>query len=147
MTPSPLPSRWPLLAAAAAICAGAALGAQSRPAQPDWPSVEAEALGHYQALIRFDTSGTERAAAEYLAQVLGRQGIETRVFAKDPERPNVVARLRGSGRKRPLLLMGHLDTVPVDASKWRFPPFSATRDEGYVYGRGASTTRTISPPR
>ena len=48
----------------------------------------------------------------------------------------MVARLKGSGRKRPLLLMGHLDTVPVDASKWRFPPFSATRDDGYVHGRG-----------
>jgi acetylornithine deacetylase/succinyl-diaminopimelate desuccinylase-like protein len=48
-----------------------------------------------------------------------------------------VARLKGSGRRRPLLLLGHIDTVTVDAAKWRFPPFSATRDGGYVYGRGA----------
>ena len=59
------------------------------------------------------------------------------MLAKDPERPNVVARLKGNGRKRPLLLLGHLDTVTVDASKWKFPPFSATRDGGFVYGRGA----------
>src|SRR4029079_667092 len=43
---------------------------------------------------------------------------------------------KGNGSKRPLLIMGHLDTVTVDAAKWKFPPFSATRDGGYVYGRG-----------
>jgi acetylornithine deacetylase/succinyl-diaminopimelate desuccinylase-like protein len=47
-----------------------------------------------------------------------------------------VARPKGNGRKRPLLLMGHTDVVRVDPKKWTFPPFSATRDGGYVYGRG-----------
>ena len=106
-------------------------------AQPDWKKVEDDALRHYQALIRFDTSATERAEAEYVKRVLDDNGIPAKIVFKDPERPNVVARLKGSGRKRPLLLMGHLDTVTVDASKWRFPSFSATRDGGYVYGRGA----------
>jgi acetylornithine deacetylase/succinyl-diaminopimelate desuccinylase-like protein len=49
----------------------------------------------------------------------------------------VFARLKGNGKKRPLLILGHTDVVTVDASKWKFPPFSATRDGGYVYGRGA----------
>jgi acetylornithine deacetylase/succinyl-diaminopimelate desuccinylase-like protein len=48
----------------------------------------------------------------------------------------VLARLKGSGRKRPLLIMGHLDTVSIDEKKWSFPPFGATRDGGYIYGRG-----------
>jgi acetylornithine deacetylase/succinyl-diaminopimelate desuccinylase-like protein len=113
------------------------LAAQGRVPQPDWRAVEEESMRHYQALIRFDTSATERAAAEYIAQVLDQAGIPARILVKDPERPNVVARLKGSGRRRPLLLMGHIDTVTVDASKWKFPPFSATRDGGYVYGRGA----------
>ncbi len=130
-------SRALLLPAALATCVAAALGAQGPIAQPDWPAVEGEALGHYQALIRFDTSATERAEAEYLKRLFDEHGIPAQVLSKDPERPNVVARLKGSGRKRPLLLLGHLDTVPVDASKWTFPPFSATRDSGYVYGRGA----------
>src|SRR5205807_8246703 len=51
-------------------------------------------------------------------------------------RPNLIARLKGNGKKRPLLVMGHSDVVTVDESKWKFPPFSATRDGGYVYGRG-----------
>ncbi len=125
---------WILAVGLGALAAG--LAAQGT-ASPDWRTVDAEALAHYQALIRFDTSATERAAAEYLKGVLDREGIPASIRVKDPERPNVVARLKGSGRKRPLLLMGHLDTVNVDAAKWRFPPFSATRDGGYVYGRGA----------
>ena len=64
------------------------------------------------------------------------EGIATKVFELEPNRLNVVARLKGNGSKRPLLMMGHTDTVNVDPAKWTFPPFSATRDGGYVYGRG-----------
>ena len=58
------------------------------------------------------------------------------MVAKDPARANIIARLKGNGSKRPLLIMGHSDTVRVDPAKWTFPPFSATREGGYVYGRG-----------
>jgi acetylornithine deacetylase/succinyl-diaminopimelate desuccinylase-like protein len=115
----------------------AVLAGQGAPPSPDWKAVEAEAMRHYQALIRFDTSTSEKAAAAYLKDVLDQNGIPAQILFTDPDRPNVVARLKGSGRKRPLLLLGHIDTVNVDAAKWRFPPFSATRDGGYVYGRGA----------
>jgi len=118
--------------------AGSAVIAQS-PGTADWPSIERETLEHFQAVLRMDTSdppGNERAAAEYLKQVLEREGIPTQTFVLEPNRLNLVARLKGSGAKRPLLLMGHTDTVNVDPAKWTFPPFSATRDGGYVYGRG-----------
>jgi acetylornithine deacetylase/succinyl-diaminopimelate desuccinylase-like protein len=49
-----------------------------------------------------------------------------------------VARIKGNGKKRPILVMGHTDVVTVDPKKWTFPPFGATRDGGYVYGRGAT---------
>ena len=96
-------------------------------------------MEHFQAVLRFNTSdppGNERPAAEYLKQVLEREGIATKVFELEPNRLNVVARLKGSGKKRPLLLMAHTDTVNVDPAKWTYPPFSATRNGGYVYGRG-----------
>src|SRR5688500_2799867 len=114
------------------------LGAQG-PGTADWPRIEAETMEHFQAVLRFDTSdppGNERPAAEYLKQVLDREGIPNNVLELEPNRLNVVARLKGSGKKRPLLLMGHTDTVNVDPAKWTFPPFSATRSGGYVYGRG-----------
>jgi acetylornithine deacetylase/succinyl-diaminopimelate desuccinylase-like protein len=123
---------------AAVVTVGSVAAAQQSGAI-DWPRVEAESMDHFQAVLRLDTSdppGNERPAAEYLKQVLEREGIATKVFELEPNRLNVVARLKGSGKKRPLLLMGHTDTVNVDPAKWTFPPFSATRNGGYVYGRG-----------
>jgi acetylornithine deacetylase/succinyl-diaminopimelate desuccinylase-like protein len=108
--------------------------------EPDWAAVETETLQHYRALLQFDTSdppGRELPAAEYLFQVLEAEGIPVELLALDPERPNVLARLDGNGDKEPLLIMAHTDVVNVDPEKWIFPPFSATIDNGYVYGRGA----------
>jgi acetylornithine deacetylase/succinyl-diaminopimelate desuccinylase-like protein len=108
------------------------------PAQ-DWKAVEEETMRHFQALLRIDTGdppGKEYPAAEYLRKVLEADSIETKIFAVQKDRPNVVARLRGNGKKRPILIMGHTDTVNVDPKKWTHPPFGAVRDGGYVYGRG-----------
>ena len=103
-------------------------------------ALEAETMQHFQALMRLDTSsppGNEIRAVEYLKQVLDKEGIPNQVFAKDPQRPNIVARIKGNGKKRPILVLGHTDVVTVDAAKWTHPPFGAVRDGGYVYGRGA----------
>jgi acetylornithine deacetylase/succinyl-diaminopimelate desuccinylase-like protein len=97
-------------------------------------------MRHFQALLRLDTSnppGNEVAVTNYLKQVLEKEGIPVQIFAREPNRPNLVARLKGNGRKQPILFMGHTDVVTVDPKKWTFPPFSATRDGGYVYGRGS----------
>jgi acetylornithine deacetylase/succinyl-diaminopimelate desuccinylase-like protein len=107
---------------------------------PDWSEVEVETLQHFRALLQFDTSdppGRELPAAEYLRDVLEAEGIPVEMLYNDPQRPNVLARLEGNGSKEPLLIMAHTDVVNVDPEKWIFPPFSATVDNGYVYGRGA----------
>ena len=114
--------------------------AYSQVSEPDWAGVEEETLRHFRALLRFDTSdppGRELPAAEYLRDVLEAEGIAVEMLSVDPERPNVVARLQGDGSQEPLLIMAHTDVVNVDPEKWTFPPFSATVDGGYVYGRGA----------
>jgi acetylornithine deacetylase/succinyl-diaminopimelate desuccinylase-like protein len=103
----------------------------------DWTQANAMTLEHFSALVRIDTSAKEKAAAEYIKKVLDDHGIPAQMYASDPDRPNVVARLKGSGKKRPLLLMGHTDTVTIDPTKWKpFGAFSAARDGGYIYGRG-----------
>jgi acetylornithine deacetylase/succinyl-diaminopimelate desuccinylase-like protein len=115
------------------------VGIAPQPAQMDWSKIEAETLQHFQALLRIDTAdppGRELEAAQYLEKVLEAEGIPAQFFAIEEHRPSVVARLKGTGQKRPLLLMAHTDVVNVDPKKWTFPPFSATRDGGYVYGRG-----------
>ena len=107
--------------------------------QSEQTKIEEETMRHFQAILRLDTSnppGNEKLVVDYLKTVLELEGIETKVFALDPQRPNLVARLRGNGKKRPVLIMGHTDVVTVDPSKWKHPPFSATREGGYVFGRG-----------
>jgi acetylornithine deacetylase/succinyl-diaminopimelate desuccinylase-like protein len=126
------------VAAAAALCAAIGVAAQG-PAPVDWAKVDAETLKHFQALVRMNTTdppGGETPAAMYLKQTLEAEGIPVQIFSLEEKRPNLVARLKGNGRKRPILIMGHTDTVNVDEKKWTFPPFSAARDNGYVYGRG-----------
>lgn len=106
---------------------------------PDWTRVDQETLKHFTALVQMNTTdppGGEKPAAEYVKRALEAEGIPVQMFALEDHRPNVVARLKGSGRKRPLLIMGHTDTVNIDEKKWTFPPFSAARDSGYIYGRG-----------
>jgi acetylornithine deacetylase/succinyl-diaminopimelate desuccinylase-like protein len=121
-----------------AALASTSLIAQSK--QPDWKQIEPEALKHFQAIVKMDTTdppGGEKPVVDYLKQVLDAEGIPTQVFIlKEAHRPNLVARIKGNGSKRPLLLMGHTDTVNVDPKKWSHPPFSADRADGFIYGRG-----------
>src|ERR1700675_3355805 len=78
----------------------------------DWKKLEAEIFEHYSNLIRIDTSnppGNETKAAEYLKKVLEREGIPAQIFEVESGRGNVLARIKGNGSKKPLLVMGHLD--------------------------------------
>ena len=130
--------RRAVLVAVAAVALAVSVHAQ-RSDSPDWAALQRETLEHFQALVRFDTQdppGREQEAADYLQKVLTNEGIPVEVFTLDNGRPNVVARLKGSGRKRPLLIMGHTDTVNIDPAKWTHPPFGAVVADGYVYGRG-----------
>jgi acetylornithine deacetylase/succinyl-diaminopimelate desuccinylase-like protein len=106
----------------------------------DWKAVEVETLRHFQALVRIDTSnppGNETLALDYVRGVLDKEGIPYQIFGKDPKRANLVARIKGNGKKKPILVMGHTDVVTIDPKKWiDHGPFSADLADGYVYGRG-----------
>jgi Acetylornithine deacetylase/Succinyl-diaminopimelate desuccinylase and related deacylases len=92
-------------------------------------------------LIRFDTSNptsSERAAADYVAERLHEVGLETAMVESAPGRASVFARIAGRDRSRPaLLLHGHLDVVPADASEWSVPPFAGEIVDDMLWGRGA----------
>ena len=105
----------------------------------DWKQQQPDIFEHYASLIRIDTSsppGNETKAAEYIKGVLDREGIPSQIYELEPGRGNIVARLKGNGSKKPILLMGHLDVVGVQKDKWTVEPFAALRKDGYVYGRG-----------
>jgi hypothetical protein len=92
-----------------------------------------------QRLIRCDTSnppGSECACIEWAQQLLEASGCNVEIVARDPERPNLIARLRGEGRAPALLMQGHVDVVPAKGN-WSRPPFGGELADGYVWGRGA----------
>ena len=106
----------------------------------DWNKVNDEAMRNFQSLIQIDSSAPpgETKVVEFIKKVFDAEGIPSVIVSRDPTRANIIARIKGSGSKKPLLIMGHSDTVKIDASKWiNFGPFSGTRSGGHVYGRGA----------
>jgi acetylornithine deacetylase/succinyl-diaminopimelate desuccinylase-like protein len=107
---------------------------------PDWDSARADTTRHLQELIRFNTvnpPGNELPLARYLEGVFAAQGIETQLLEPSPLRASLVARIRGNGTRKPVLLMSHMDVVGVEREHWCVDPFAGEVREGYLYGRGA----------
>jgi acetylornithine deacetylase/succinyl-diaminopimelate desuccinylase-like protein len=101
-----------------------------------------EVVGRFQSFLRLDTRnppGNEILAANYLRDVLARDGIDSEIVGPSPDRASIVARLRGDGdgAEEPLLLMSHTDVVAVEPDKWTQDPFGGRIVDGFVYGRGA----------
>jgi acetylornithine deacetylase/succinyl-diaminopimelate desuccinylase-like protein len=91
-------------------------------------------------LIQVDTTnppGNETAAAELLRDYLEANGVACELYARVPERANLVARIPGTGDGPSLLLLGHTDVVLADPAEWSIPPFSGEVRGGEVWGRGA----------
>lgn len=105
----------------------------------DWDEVGEESINHLIELVRINTSnppGNETEAANYVKAALAAEGIDSEMFALDPARANLVARISGNGSKRPILIMGHTDVVGVQAERWAEAPFGGLRKDGWIYGRG-----------
>ena len=108
-------------------------------------AAEEEVVAICRDLIRIDTTNPgdhsgpgERKAAEHVAGLLSEVGLSPDVFESHPKRTSLVARIEGQDRTRPALLIhGHLDVVPANASDWRQHPFGGEIFDGCVWGRGA----------
>src|SRR5258708_19662859 len=125
------------------ILASTLLSAQQ---SPDFTAAQTEAVKFLGDLVKIDTSnppGNETRAAEYIKGVLAAEEIPAQIFESAPGRGNIVARLKGTGKKKPLLLMGHLDVVGVERAKWTVDPFAATIKDGYLYGRGSVDDKSM----
>ncbi len=110
----------------------------------EWSRQKTEILKIYRDLIQIDTrAGNETKAVDYIRRVLEAEGIPTKTFALDPARANLVARLKGNGTKRPLLILAHTDVVGVQAEKWPVDPFGAVIKDGYVWGRGSVDDKPV----
>jgi acetylornithine deacetylase/succinyl-diaminopimelate desuccinylase-like protein len=104
-----------------------------------------ETNGFLKDLIRIDTQdppGNESKVAQYIAAVFKREGIPYEILEPVPGRASIVARLKGSGAKKPVLLLAHEDVVPVDRKHWTVDPFAAELKGDVLYGRGASDDKS-----
>ena len=113
----------------------------------DWDKTNAETLRHFQSIVRINTSnppGNETEVVNYLKGVFDREGIGYQVFAREPSRANLVARLKGNGRKKPLLILGHTDTVGSDGDNLTLSQNRARSIAGYLreHGLGVSVLYT-----
>jgi len=105
-------------------------------ANPNLSQIEIEAISWLQGLLRINTTnppGNELVAAKYLADILQKNGLQSEVFESTPGRGILVARMASSAVSDPsraLLLLGHLDVVGVDKSKWTVDPFGAVLKDG-----------------
>lgn len=101
---------------------------------------------YFTDLLKLDTSnppGNESRVARYLKRVADENGIPAELLGPDPNRLNFIARLKGTGAARPLLLMAHSDVVPADRSQWSVDPFAATVKDGVLYARGAEDIKSL----
>ncbi len=103
-------------------------------------SLRDDAVELLRELIRLNTvnpPGNETLAAELLRDYLEPFGVECELYARDPARANLVARIRGRGDGPSLLLLSHMDTVVADPAEWTVDPWSGEVRDGQVWGRGA----------
>ncbi len=114
--------------------------------QPDWPAARQEALDTLVDLVKLDTSqpeGNEIRAAKYLKAKLDAEGIASAIVESKPGRASLIARVKGNGSKRPLLLLGHLDVVAVERSEWSFDPFGGVVKDDILYARGSGDDKGV----
>src|SRR6516165_9376031 len=110
------------------------------------------ALAHdiYKDLLEIDTTTATRdtkAAADAMAARLKAAGFtdaDVQVFQPAPRKGNLVARLHGSGKRKPILLVAHLDVVPALRSDWSVDPFKLTEQDGYYYARGSGDDKYMA---
>jgi acetylornithine deacetylase/succinyl-diaminopimelate desuccinylase-like protein len=104
----------------------------------------------YKELLEIDTTtatGDTKRAAEAMGarlQAAGFADADVQVFSPAPRKGNLVARLRGSGARKPILLLAHLDVVPALREDWSFDPFKLTEQDGYFYARGSGDDKYMA---
>jgi acetylornithine deacetylase/succinyl-diaminopimelate desuccinylase-like protein len=104
----------------------------------------------YKELVEINTvtaTGDTKQAAEAMAARLRAGGFaeaDVQVFSPAPRKGNLVARLRGSGARKPILLLAHIDVVPANREDWSFDPFKLTEQDGYYYARGSGDDKFMA---
>jgi acetylornithine deacetylase/succinyl-diaminopimelate desuccinylase-like protein len=121
-------------------------GVSARLQDTYWTGVQAEGTRILQQYVRVDTSippGTVTKAADLLQGILEKEGIPVTRYESGPGRSIVLARLKGTGAGKPILLLHHMDVVPADPARWARDPFGGEIADGRLWGRGAMDMKGI----
>jgi acetylornithine deacetylase/succinyl-diaminopimelate desuccinylase-like protein len=114
---------------------------------PDWQAIDGEAIRTLQGYVRINTSnppGDVAKAADYLQELLKKEGVDVTRYESAPGRSILLARLKGDGSGgKAILLESHMDVVPTDASRWQADPFGAQISDGKIWGRGTIDMKGI----
>src|SRR6185503_14419018 len=106
----------------------------------NWPHYQDMVVELMQQYLRINTSnppGNEIEAAKFLKKIFDENGIENEIFEYKPGRANIIARIKGNGSKRPIILLSHTDVVTAEPASWEVDPFAGIIKNNSIYGRGA----------
>ncbi len=112
----------------------------------NWDQLLKETTLRFQEYIRINTAnppGNEIEAARFFKKVLEAESIRCQIFEPSPGRGNLLATLKGNGKKKPFLLLNHMDVVPAEKEQWSLNPFEGTIKDGYLYGRGSLDDKSM----
>jgi acetylornithine deacetylase/succinyl-diaminopimelate desuccinylase-like protein len=112
----------------------------------DWDHLLDEALHHLQEYLRINTvnpPGNEKEGVKFFKEIFDAETIPCQIFEPSPGRGNLLATLKGNGKKKPVLLLSHMDVVPVEREQWSVDPFAGVIHDGYLYGRGALDDKSM----
>jgi acetylornithine deacetylase/succinyl-diaminopimelate desuccinylase-like protein len=118
----------------------------ARAQDKQWRTASEDTVQVLRDLVRIDTTnppGNEKATAVYIQKVLSAAQIDSRVIESAPGRASIIARIKGNGQARAVILMAHMDVVGVEPDKWTFDPFGGELRNGYVLGRGAADDKAM----
>ncbi len=112
----------------------------------NWDKLLEEATHHIQQYLRIDTvnpPGNEVEGARFFKKIFDTESIPSQLFESSPGRGNILATLKGNGKRRPILLLSHMDVVPVEKEAWEVDPFAGIIKDGYLYGRGTLDNKSM----
>jgi acetylornithine deacetylase/succinyl-diaminopimelate desuccinylase-like protein len=122
------------------IVFGCVVVGRAQDSKINWPRYQDMAVDLMQQYLRVNTSnppGNEIEAARFLKKIFDQHGIENEIFEYKPGRANIIARLKGNGSKRPIILLSHTDVVTAEPASWEVDPFAGIIKNNVIYGRGA----------
>jgi len=112
----------------------------------NWDQLLDEATHHLQEYIRIQTvnpPGNEIEGARFFKRIFDAEWIPCQIFEPSPSRGSILVTLKGNGNKKPILLLNHMDVVPVEKEHWAVDPFAGIVRDGYLYGRGTLDDKSM----